>query len=152
LKQAKIATILEVYYGIIRTAMNNKITIIEGPTPEFQTLSDPSFNDGSLNWVNGILEGPYLYDTAFTNLRTFDALKLLDRCQAAWADKQTMYLEYKDRIGLKQEDPIIAARAVKVEEGDMLLLWVRQEISDTEEENEDFDENDNFDENDDLPF
>lgn len=140
-------------YGIIRTAMNNKITIIEGPTPEFQTLSDHNFNDGSLNWVNGILEGPYLYDTAFTNLRTFDAQKLLDRCQAAWTQKQTMYLEYKDRIGLKQEDPIIAARAVTVEEGDVLLLWVRRELSDSEDdENDGFDEFDDFDENDDLPY
>ena len=145
-------TVATFIYGIIRTAMNNKITIIEGPTPEFQTLSDHHFNDGSLNWVNGILEGPYLYDTAFTNLRSFDAQKLLDRCQAAWAGKQTMYLEYKDRIGLKQEDPIIAARAVTVEDGDMLLLWVRRELSDSEdEENDDFDEFDDFDENDDLP-
>jgi hypothetical protein len=127
--------------------MNNKITIIEGPTPEFQTISDFNFNDGSLNWVNGILEGPFLFDTAFTHLRTFDAQKLLDRCQSAWAEKQIMYLEYKDRIGLKQEDPIIAARAVTVEEGDMLLLWVRKELSDQEDE-----ENENFDENDDLPF
>lgn len=147
---------LKINYGIIRTAMNNKITIIEGPTPEFRTLSDNNFNDGSLNWVNGILEGPFLYDSAFTNLRTFDAQKLLDRCLDTWARKETMYLEYKDRIGLKQEDPIIAARAVSVEEGDMLLLWVRRELSDTEDEENDnfgdFDENDNFDENDDLPF
>jgi len=38
----------------------------------------------------------------------------------------------------------------------MLLLWVRRELSDTEDEENDnfgdFDENDNFDENDDLPF
>ncbi len=127
--------------------MNNKITIIEGPTPEFQTISDFNFNDGSLNWVNGILEGPFLFDTAFTHLRTFDAQMLLERCQSAWAQKQTMYLEYKDRIGLKQEDPIIAARAVTVEEGDMLLLWVRRELTDQEDE-----ENELFDENDDLPF
>ena len=138
---------LKIIYGIIRADMNNKITVIEGPTPEFQALSDHNFSDGSLNWVDGILEGPYLFDTAFTNLRTFDAQKLLDRCQAAWSQKQTMYLEYNDSIGLKQEDPIIAARAIKLEEGDMLLLWVRKEISD-----QDDDETDDFDENDDLPF
>ncbi len=138
---------MKIIYGIIRADMNNKITVIEGPTPEFQALSDHNFSDGSLNWVDGILEGPYLFDTAFTNLRTFDAQKLLDRCQAAWSQKQTMYLEYKDSIGLKQEDPIIAARAIKLEEGDMLLLWVRKEISD-----QDDDETDDFDENDNLPF
>ncbi|MDD2522865.1 MAG: hypothetical protein PHW11_08630 [Anaerolineaceae bacterium] len=129
--------------------MNNKITVIEGPTPEFQLLSENQFNEGSLNWVNSVLEGPYLYDTAFTNLRTFDAQKLLDRCQDAWSEKQTMYLEYKDRIGLRQEDPIIAARAISVEEGDILLLWVRKELSEPEEDPyEDYDEDDN----DDLPF
>ncbi len=128
--------------------MNNKITVIEGPTPEFQLLTENQFNEGSMNWANSVLEGPFLYNTAFTNLRTFDAQNLLDRCKAAWAEKQTMYLEYKDRIGLRQEDPIIAARAVSVEEGDMLLLWVRKELSEDEDDQyEDFEDGD-----DDLPF
>ncbi|NLE83281.1 MAG: hypothetical protein GX603_02055 [Chloroflexi bacterium] len=118
--------------------MNNKITIIEGPTPEFQVVSVNHFGDGSLNWVSGVMEGPFLYNTAFTNLRTFDAQKLLERCQNTWAEKQTMYLEYKDRIGLRREDPIIAARAISVEEGDLLLLWVRKDLSDEEEDNQDY--------------
>lgn len=128
-------------------AMNNKITIIEGPTPEFQVVTGNSALDGSLNWVGSVLEGPFLYDTAFTNLRTFDSQKLIERCQDAWAAKQTMYLEYKDRIGLRQEAPIVAARAISVEEGDMLLLWVRQDLSFSEEE-----PLENFDEDDDPPF
>ena len=124
--------------------MNNKITIIEGPTPEFQVVSEDNFNDGSLNWVAGILEGPFLFETAFTNLRTFDSQKLLERCKDAWSEKQTMYLEYKDRIGLRKEDPIIAARAVTVEDGDMLLLWVRRHLS--------LEESEEFEDDPDLPF
>ncbi|NLC29163.1 MAG: hypothetical protein GX773_01765 [Chloroflexi bacterium] len=124
--------------------MNNKITIIEGPTPEFQVVSEDNFNDGSLNWVAGILEGPFLFETAFTNVRTFDSQKLLERCKDAWAEKQTMYLEYKDRIGLRKEDPIIAARAVTVEDGEMLLLWVRRNLS--------LEENEEFEDDPDLPF
>ncbi len=124
--------------------MNNKITIIEGPTPEFQVVSEDNFNDGSLNWVAGILEGPFLFETAFTNVRTFDSQKLLERCKDAWAEKQTMYLEYKDRIGLRKEDPIIAARAVTVEDGEMLLLWVRRHLS--------LEENEEFEDDPDLPF
>ncbi len=124
--------------------MNNKITIIEGPTPEFQVVSEDNFNDGSLNWVAGILEGPFLFETAFTNVRTFDSQKLLERCKDAWSEKQTMYLEYKDRIGLRKEDPIIAARAVTVEDGEMLLLWVRRNLS--------LEENEEFEDDPDLPF
>jgi hypothetical protein len=126
--------------------MNNKITIIEGPTPEFQLVSETGFGDGSQSWIGSVLEGPFLYDTAFTHLRTFDSQRLLDRCLDTWAAKQTMYLEYKDRIGLLKEDPIIAARALHAEEGDILLLWVRRELSDEEDDDDhnynDFDEND----------
>jgi hypothetical protein len=129
--------------------MNNKITIIEGPTPEFQLISNSENQEGSLTWANTIMEGPFLYDTALTQLRTFDSQKLLNRCKNAWSEKQTMYLEYKDQIGLRREDAIIAARALKVEEGDILMLWVRQELF---LEDEDEFEEDSDDLPDDLPF
>lgn len=125
--------------------MNNRITIIEGPTPEFQVITGPAALDGSLNWVDSILEGPLLYSTAFTNLRTFDSQKLLDRCLDNWEAGEMMYLEYKDRLGLRREDLIVAARAVTVEEGDMLLLWVRRDlVIQEEEDSEEFDS--------DIPF
>ena len=108
--------------------MNNKITIIEGPTPVFERLSGDSEHREELNWAVGLLEVPYLYDTFLTTLRTCDSNKLLERCKTAWEAGQTMFLEYKDEVGLRKEDPIIAARALTVEEGDMLLLWVRREI------------------------
>lgn len=137
--------------------MNNKITIIEGPTPEFQIISNTNAMDGSLNWVGSVLEGPFLYNTAFTNLRTFDSQKLIDRCLENWQVRQTMYLEYRDRLGLRREDPIIAARAITVEEGDMLLLWVRREsINEDEEDLDESDDPDLFngidDFDDDIPF
>ncbi len=108
--------------------MNNKITIIEGPTPVFERLSGDPEHSEELSWAVGILEGPFLYDTSMTTLRTFDSSKLLDRCKTTWEAHQTMFLEYKDEIGLRKEDPIIAARALTVDEGDMLLLWVRREF------------------------
>jgi hypothetical protein len=71
-----------------------------------------------------------------------------------------MYLEYRDRLGFRREDPIIAARAITVEEGDMLLLWVRRELvtedeedsaeSDDSDDSSSFDNFDDFD--DDIPF
>ncbi len=106
--------------------MNNKITIIEGPTPVFERVSGNSEHEENLNWAVGVLEGPYLYGTFLTTLRTFDSGKLLERCKNTWEARQTMFLEYKDEIGLRKEDQIIAARALTVEEGDMLLLWVRR--------------------------
>jgi hypothetical protein len=113
--------------------MNNKITIIEGPTPEFRVINRPFAMDGSVNWAGTIFEGPFLYDTAFTNLRTFDSQKLLDRCLDAWSANQTMYLEYRDHLGMRREDPILAARALTIDEGDLLYLWVRREAAGDEQ-------------------
>lgn len=113
--------------------MNNKITIIEGPTPIFEPIRENSINTGSHAWAAGILEGPFLYDMAFTTLRTFNSQLLMDRCENTWDEKKTMFLEYRDRIGLTQQTPILAARAMEVEEGEMLMLWVRRELnSDTD--------------------
>ena len=112
--------------------MDNKITIIEGPTPSFDSV-EADFIMGINGWTAGLSEGPYLYDTARTTLRTFNSAALLERCHKAWADKATMYLEYKDPIGLKKEVPIVAARAVDAEQGDLLILWVRKDPEEDEE-------------------
>lgn len=104
--------------------MENKITIIEGPPPEFEDV-----NDG---WVLGLNEGPLLYDVAVTHLRTFNGPALIERCHKAWRNQQTIYLEYRSMDGLEQEAPIIAARYVEIDDGQLLLLWVRLENEDVE--------------------
>lgn len=43
--------------------MNNKITIIEGPTPNFDSV-ETDFIMGINGWTAGLTEGPFLYDTA----------------------------------------------------------------------------------------
>jgi len=118
--------------------MDNRITIIEGPTPNFESV-ETDFILGINGWTAGLSEGPYLYDTARTTLRTFNGQALLERCHKAWTKKMTMYLEYRDPIGLKKEVPIVAARAVDSENGDMLVLWVRQEYQEDEEADIDLD-------------
>ncbi len=112
--------------------MENKITIIEGPTPNFDSV-ETDFIMGMNGWTAGLNEGPYLFDTARTTLRTFNGEALLERCHNAWANKVTMFLEYRDPIGMKKEVPIIAARAIGSERGDLLVLWVRREPEDEEE-------------------
>jgi hypothetical protein len=97
--------------------MDDKITIIEGPPPTFETV-----NDG---WVTGLLESPYLADIAITRLRTFNGPALVERCHRAWRNQNNIYLEYLTSDGLEQQAPIVAARTVDIEEGQLLLLWIR---------------------------
>ena len=123
--------------------MDNKITIIEGPTPNFDSV-ETDFLMGINGWTAGLSEGPYLCDTARTTLRTFNGEALIERCHKAWANKTTMFLEYRDPIGLRKEVPIIAARTVDSDQGDLLILWVRTEPEENEQENYgiDFDDTD----------
>jgi hypothetical protein len=118
--------------------MDNKITIIEGPTPNFDSV-ESDFVIGVNGWTAGLSEGPYLFDTARTTLRTFNGKALIERCHNAWAQNATMYLEYRDPIGMKKEVPIVAARAIDSEKGDMLVLWVRRELDESEEPDIDVD-------------
>lgn len=118
--------------------MDNKITIIEGPTPSFDSV-ETDFIMGMNGWTGGLAEGPFLYDTARTTLRTFNGVALLERCHKAWAHKTTMFLEYRDTIGMTKEVPIVAARSIDSENGDLLVLWVRQEPQEDEAEDLDLD-------------
>jgi len=102
------------------TGMEDKITIIEGPPPTFEMV-----NDG---WVLGLNESPLLFNIGLTRLRTFNGPSLIERCHRAWRHNQTIHLEYRDTTGLENQAPILAARTLDRDEGQMLLLWVRQEV------------------------
>ena len=97
--------------------MDDKITIIEGPPPPFETV-----NQG---WVMGLNESPTLADVVLTRLRTFNGPALVERCYRAWHQRQTIYLEFRTSDGLERLAPIVAARYLEVDEGHLLLLWVR---------------------------
>ncbi len=97
--------------------MEEKITIIEGPTPNFETIPDL--------WVHGLTEGMTQTDIVVTQLRAFNGPSLVERCHRAWRNLQNINLEYRASDGLETEVPIVAARSVKTEEGDMLMLWLR---------------------------
>jgi hypothetical protein len=94
-----------------------KITIIEGPPPTFELDTD--------SWHPGLVEGPVPSQVALCRLRSQNAPELVERCYRAWRDGQSITLEYRSEEGLTDEAPIIAARWVEVEEGQILLLWVR---------------------------
>ena len=97
--------------------MDDKITIIEGPPPTFEAVAE--------GWVMGLNESPTLADIAVTRLRTFNGPALVERCYKAWNNRQSIDLEYRTSDGLEHLSPIVAARHVEVEDGHMLLLWIR---------------------------
>lgn len=126
--------------------MDDKITIIEGPPPTFDLVSD--------GWAMGLNESPSLAGIAVTRLRTYNGPALVERCYRAWHEGQTMFLEFRSPDGLEQQAPIVAARTLSVDEGQLLLLWVRLNASDVEfevEENGD-DAEDGFSDEDDEPI
>jgi len=106
--------------------MDDKITIIEGPPPEFEQV-----NDG---WAIGLNEGPHLMVPALTRLRTFNGPALVERCYRAWHEKSSILLQYRNDVGLEQTAPILAARNVTTDEGDVLVLWVYLERDNVEYE------------------
>lgn len=115
--------------------MDDKITVIEGPTPMFEPIPD--------SWALSLTESPFSSDTVLTHLRTFNGEELVERCHRAWHDKSVMVLEYRNELGLEQHAPILAARSMRTDEGQVLVLWIRREV----EENlvdQDEDDSDNM--------
>ena len=106
--------------------MDDKITIIEGPPPVFENV-----NDG---WALGLNESPDLYDMVLTKLRTFNGPALVERCHRTWKDRSTMFLHFRNDIGLEQQAPILAARFVDSEDGHVLVLWIRRQHTISEQE------------------
>ena len=101
-----------------------KITIIEGPPPTFEYAHE--------TWLYGLTEGPSPYRIARCQLRTFNGPALVERCYQAWRDNEKIELEFRTEEGLTDMAPIVAARWMELEEGDVLLLWVRLEDSEVE--------------------
>ena len=104
--------------------MEDKITIIEGPPPTFEAVTD--------GWVQGLNESPSLADIAITRLRTFNGAALVERCHRAWRSQQNINLEFRSEDGLEHQAPIVAARFIELDEGQLLLLWVRITDEDVE--------------------
>lgn len=97
--------------------MEENITIIEGPPPTFEVVSD--------GWVLGLNESPNLGEVAVTRLRTFNGPALVERCHRAWRKKQSIHLEFRTEDGFEQQAPIVAARYMETDEGHLLILWIR---------------------------
>lgn len=99
--------------------MDDKITIIEGPTPVFEPVQD--------GWALGLNETRQFSMTALTRLRTFNGPDLVQRCYRRWKQQQPIKLHYRDETGLEATAPILAARSVETDDGQVLLLWLHIE-------------------------
>lgn len=97
--------------------MDDKITIIEGPPPTFEAVND--------EWALGLNESPHLAEIAVTRLRAFNGAALVERCHRAWRHQGTINLVFRTSEGLERQAPIVAARNVELDEGNLLILWVR---------------------------
>lgn len=106
--------------------MEDKITIIEGPPPSFQKIDD--------GWALGLNENPVQFRLSITQLRTFNGPALVERCHRAWGQQDGIYLHYRNMIGLEERAPIVAARSIDTEDGQVLVLWVRHKPEQIEAE------------------
>ena len=119
------------------------ITIIEGPTPDF--MPNPQ------GWVQSIYEGPRETDVALCQLRTGNGEDIVERCRHAWSEGRPVRLDYPDDMRLRQQLDVVALRLTKIDEAELLLLWVTMpwEMHDVEE----VDDADDIDDMDpDIPF
>lgn len=108
------------------------ITVLEGPTPEFR----PS----PYMWFQSIYEGPEDADVLMCELRTLNGESIVERCLNAWQENRPVKLDFPDYLRLRKQFDVVAMRLQELEEGPMLLLWVRHPVD--EQEEEEFDEGD----------
>ncbi len=94
-----------------------KITIIEGPAPAFEITLE--------TWLPGMAEGLSVPKLAMCRVRTFNGAALVERCHRAWRENRSAHLEYRAGDGTTRQAHILAARNVEVDQGDLLILWVR---------------------------
>jgi hypothetical protein len=104
------------------------ITIVEGPTPEFRP--SPQL------WFQSIYEGPIDTDVATCELRTMNGRDIMERCKQAWKERRPVKLDFPDYMRMRQQIDVVAMRLQEVDEGTMLLLWVRHPVEDEAEEEE----------------
>jgi hypothetical protein len=64
---------------------------------------------------------------------------IMARCQTAWLERRPVVLDFPDDLRMRQEVEVVAMRLREVEEGTVLVLWVRWPLDDEDEEEEDAD-------------
>ncbi len=118
------------------------ITIVEGPPPEFQMAREL--------WPFSLWEGNVPQAMAYVQMRTFNGPSMLERCLRAWSQARPVMLDFPQMDGLRRQVEVLAARTTKVDEGDVLNLWVALPADEVVTEPDEFDGGDDAGEDDGL--
>lgn len=108
------------------------ITILEGPTPEFEAT--PHL------WMQSVYEGPVDSAVAQCEVRTANGEDIRERAERAWSEGRPVRLDFPDEMRLRQEVDVVGLRLRDVEEGTVLVLWVRWPLEEEDEEEGEFDD------------
>ena len=92
------------------------ITIIEGPTPEF--------NFTPQEWVQSLYEGTEERVVATCQLRTANGKDILERCRQAWKEYRLVKLDFPNDMRERQQLDVVSLRLTEVDEGPVLNLWI----------------------------
>lgn len=101
-----------------------KITIVEGPTPDFRPNTQA--------WSHGIYQGYNEGQVVWCELRTINGEGIRDRCVDAWQEGRKVQLDYPDDMRLRQSLDVVAMRLKEHDEGTVLQLWLYQTVSEEE--------------------
>ncbi len=101
------------------------ITIVEGPPPDFRRVDEA--------WAYSLVETTWMSFVSLCQVRSLNGRALLERCQRAWASQRPIRLDFPTMSGMRRQLEIIAARYEKLPEGDLLNLWVRHQLGETED-------------------
>lgn len=104
------------------------ITIVEGPPPEFVEVD--------MHWTDSLTEGASQCVIAMCETRTLNGEALVERCRQAWSEGRPARLDFPLGEGERAEVDIAAARWEQAPEGQKLILWVKVDEIQEEEESD----------------
>jgi hypothetical protein len=70
-------------------------------------------------------------------LRTLNGEDIVERCRDAWDEGRPVRLDYPDYLRLRKQIDVVAMRFQELDEGPMIVLWLRQPYGEVEEERSD---------------
>jgi hypothetical protein len=86
---------------------------------------------------------------AICELRTNTGEEIMDRCAAAWREGRPVRLDFPDELRMRQQVDIVAMRLRHADQGNVLVLWIKDELDEEMiealEEDEDADDEEDLD-------
>jgi hypothetical protein len=61
-------------------------------------------------------------------LRTNTGGDIIDRCMDAWHEGRPVKLDFPDELRMRQQVDVVAMRLKEIDAGEVLMLWVKEEL------------------------